>query len=409
MERRVVITGLSAITPIGIGKQAFWESLISGKSGIDRITRFDTDGYATRIVGEVKHFDPAIYNLNGQSAEYARYSQLGLAATKMALQDAALDLERVDKHRVGVSAGVGGENISLRDEQKSVANQRVSTREKPPGDSNLLSNQIADEFGLSGPNVGISTACSAGNQAIGQARNLIRLGKADIVITGGAEAPIFPLVVASFCALRIMSKRNDEPEKASRPFDRNRDGFILSEGAGILVLETLDHALKRDAHIYGEIVGYGSTCDAYHMTVPSPDKVQIARAIKMALKEATLNPERVDYISAHGTSTLANDIGETKAIKHIFRDDAYKTPVSSIKSMIGHTIGAAGAIELIACALALEHNVLPPTINYEEPDPQCDLDYIPNVAREASVNIALSNSFGFGGNNSTIILKKVSS
>ncbi len=407
MSERIVVTGIGVITSIGIGLENFWAAMMRGESGIKEISRFDTSDYPTKIAAEISDFDPAEFMDPKTANRITRWNQLGIASTRMALEDADLDLSNISPDRVGISVGVGGEIIGLVDERSSIERGRYLDPKGLPDIPNLLPNILSDEFSITGPNMCVATACSAGNQAVGQARDLIRLGKVDVMITGGTEAPIFPLAVASFCALRIMSKRNDDPKRSSRPFDLHRDGFVLGEGSGIMILERESSAKERGAKIYAEVAGYGATCDAYHMTMPAPDKVQIARAMALALQDAGSKPERIDYINAHGTSTEANDIGETRAIKSIFGDRAYEIPVSSIKSMIGHTIGAAGAVELIATILAIDRGMIPPTINQEEPDPQCDLDYVPNKPREHVVNEAISNSFGFGGNNSSILVRKV--
>jgi len=406
MNERVVVTGLGAVTSIGIGKDNFWNAMMKGESGIKRISRFDVSDYPTKIAAEIRDFDPSEYMDSEMVRRCTRWNQLGIAATRMALEDAKLDLSRIPLERVGISVGIGGDIIGFVDERTSIAKGKLLLPKDLPDVPNLLPNLLSDEFAFKGPNVCVATACSAGNQAVGQARDLIRLGKADYMVTGGTEGPIYPLAVASFCALRIMSKRNDDPERSSRPFDLHRDGFVLGEGSGIMVLEKESSARERGAQIYAEVAGYGATCDAYHMTMPAPDREQIARAMALALSDAGLEPETVDYINAHGTSTEANDIGETKAIKSFFGERAYEIPVSSIKSMIGHTIGAAGAIELIATILAIEKGIVPPTINQEEPDPKCDLDYVPNEPRKHDVKVALSNSFGFGGNNTSVLVRK---
>ncbi|HHT9115411.1 MAG: beta-ketoacyl-ACP synthase II [Planctomycetes bacterium] len=405
-KNRVVVTGLGIITPIGIGVDAFWESIINGKSGISMISRFNVEGYPTKIAGEVKNFSPKEYMPEELVNNLSRYSQLGLAAVQMAVKDARLDFSRVDTSKVAVSIGVGAETLLYYDEKTAIENNNYTLRIKSPLENKNISNVISDFFHISGQNVIVATACSSGNQAIGIARDMIKSGQADLVLTGGVEAPIFPLNLAAFCSLRIMSKRNDQPEKASRPFDKDRDGFVMGEGAGILMLESEENACERGAHIYGEIAGYGATSDAFHMTMPSQDRMQICKAMRLAIDDAGLDIKDIDYINAHGTSTIANDRGETKAIKTVFGSHAYNIPVSSTKSMTGHLMGAAGAVELITCILAIKNGVLPPTINLEHADPECDLDYVANNAREKEINTALSNSFGFGGNNSTIVVKR---
>ena len=405
-KNRVVVTGLGIITPIGIGVDAFWESVINGKSGISMISRFNVEGYPTKIAGEVKNFNPEEYMPEGLADVLCRYSQLGLASAQMAVRDANLELSSLNKNKVAVSIGVGAETLLYYDERTAIENNNYTLRTKSPPDNKNISNIISDFFHISGQNVIVATACSSGNQAIGIARDMIKSGQADLVLAGGVEAPIFPLNLAAFCSLRIMSKRNDQPAKASRPFDKDRDGFVMGEGAGILILESEENACERGSHIYGEIAGYGATSDAFHMTMPSQDRMQICKAMRLAIEDAGLDNNDIDYINAHGTSTAANDRGETKAIKMVFGDKAYNIPISSTKSMIGHLMGAAGAVELITCILAIKNGVLPPTINLEHADPECDLDYIANKARKKEINTALSNSFGFGGNNSTIVVKR---
>jgi 3-oxoacyl-[acyl-carrier-protein] synthase II len=407
MSERIVVTGIGVITSIGIGKDNFWNAMMKGECGVKQISRFDIADYPTKIAAEILDFNPQEYMDQGTESRCSRWNQLGIAATRMAIEDSTLDLSVISPERIGISIGVGGEAFALVDERTSVAKGKYTARMDLPDVPNLTSSLLADEFSIMGPSMCIATACSAGNMAVGQARDLIRLGKVDVMITGGAEAPIFPLGFASFCALRVMSKRNEDPKGSSRPFDLQRDGFVLGEGSAMMILERESSALERGARIYAELAGFGATCDAYHMTMPAPDKVQIARAMELALVDGGSLPERIDYINAHGTSTEANDIGETRAIKSIFGERAYQIPVSSIKSMIGHTLGAAGAIELISTILAIERGFVPPTINQEVPDPQCDLDYVPNESREHIVNEALSNSFGFGGNNSSILVRKV--
>lgn len=407
-KNKVVVTGIGIITPIGIGIDSFWESSIKGISGISLISRFDTEGYPTKIAGEIKNFTPEEYMSEELANNLSRSSQLGLVAAQMAVKDARLDISNIDKNKIGVSIGLGAEVLSYYDEKTAIENNNYTLRTKPLRENKNVSNVISDFFGFSGQNLIVATACSSGNQAIGIARDMIKSGQADLVLTGGVEAPLFPLYFAAFCSLRIMSKRNDQPEKASRPFDKERDGFVMGEGAGLLILEREEKAYERGAYIYGEIAGYGATSDAFHMTMPAKDRMQICKAMRLAIEDANLNINDIDYINAHGTSTVTNDSGETKAIKTVFGNTAYNIPISSTKSMTGHLIGAAGAVELISCILAIKNGVIPPTINLEHADPECDLDYVANRARKKEINTVMSNSFGFGGNNSTIIVKKVS-
>ena len=407
-KNKVVVTGIGIITPIGIGIDSFWESSIKGISGISLISRFDTEGYPTKIAGEIKNFTPEEYMSEELANNLSRSSQLGLVAAQMAVKDARLDISNIDKNKIGVSIGLGAEVLSYYDEKTAIENNNYTLRTKPLRENKNVSNVISDFFGFSGQNLIVATACSSGNQAIGIARDMIKSGQADLVLTGGVEAPLFPLYFAAFCSLRIMSKRNDQPEKASRPFDKERDGFVMGEGAGLLILEREEKAYERGAYIYGEIAGYGATSDAFHMTMPAKDRMQICKAMLLAIEDANLNINDIDYINAHGTSTVTNDSGETKAIKTVFGNTAYNIPISSTKSMTGHLIGAAGAVELISCILAIKNGVIPPTINLEHTDPECDLDYVANRARKKEINTVMSNSFGFGGNNSTIIVKKVS-
>ncbi len=404
---KVVVTGIGVMSPVGVGIDTFWKSIVNGKSGISPITRFNTERYPTRIAGEIKDFDPGEYMPDNLADSLCRYSQFGLATAQMAIQDAGLDLGSFNKDRVGVSIGIGTETLLYYDEKTAIENSNYNLRAKPPTESRNITSIISDYLGSSGPGVVIATACSSGNQAIGIAREMIKAGQADIVLTGGVETPIFPLNLAAFCSLRVLSKRNDDPSKASRPFDEGRDGFVMGEGAGMLVLESEEAAYKRGASIYGEVTGYGATSDAFHMTKPSVDKVQISKSMLLAIEDANININDIDYINAHGTSTRANDSGETKAIKIVCGKNAYNIPVSSTKSMTGHLMGAAGAVELIVCILAIKHGIIPPTINLENPALDCDLDYVPNKSRKKEIKTAISNSFGFGGNNSTLVVKKV--
>lgn len=410
MKNRVVITGMGVISPVGNNTETFWHSLVNGISGISLITHFDTTGYTTRIAGEVKDFDPTKFIDKKEARRMDRFSQFAVAAAKMAVEDAGLDMKTEDGHRAGVILGSGIGGVATMEDQKQVLLEkgpgRVSPFFVPMMISNMAAGHISIALGAYGINETVVTACASGTNAIGDAFKVIARGDADIMFTGGTEAPITPLAVAGFCAMKAVSTRNEEPEKASRPFDKDRDGFVMGEGAGILVLESLEHAQKRGAKIYAEIVGYGATADGYHITAPAPEGAGAARSMEKALVDAGLNPADVDYINAHGTSTDLNDKGESQAIQKVFGPHATKVAISSTKSVTGHLLGAAGAVEAIACVLAITHGIIPPTINYETPDPECNLDYVPNQAREKKVNVAMSNSLGFGGHNATIVLKK---
>lgn len=408
--RRVVVTGLGPVTSIGIGKEEYWNSLIEGKSGISHITKFDTEGYTTTIGSEVKEFDPEKYIDKKEAKRMDRFAQFAIAGTQLALEDSGLDLDNIDKRRVGVilGSGVGGIETLEAEHTKLMKRgaKRVSPFFIPMMISNMGPGQITMLYGFKGPSFTITTACASGNHAIGESFRMIQRGGADIVVTGGSEAAVSPISVAGFCSMKALSKRNEEPEKASRPFDKDRDGFVIGEGAGILILEELEHALNRNAHIYGEIIGYSATSDAYHVTAPDPEAEGATMAMRLAIEDGGIHYELVDYINAHGTSTYYNDKLETLAIKKAFKDHAYKLKISSTKSMTGHLLGAAGGIEAIATVLAMEKGIIPPTINLETPDPECDLDYTPNKACAMEVNYALSNSLGFGGHNCTILFKK---
>jgi len=410
LSKRVVVTGMGVISPVGIGLENFWSALTTGKSGIDRITKFDPTEYSTQVAGEVKDFTPTDYLDKKEARRMDRYTQFAVAATGMALKHAALDLDQEQRDRIGVilGSGIGGME-TLWEQSKVLLNRgpgRISPFLVPMMIANMGAGQVAIAHGLQGPNATTVTACASSNNAIGDSLRILQRGDADVMITGGTEAPITPLSVAGFCAMKAMSTRNDQPQKASRPFDAQRDGFVMGEGAGILVLETLEHAQARGATIYAELVGYGSTCDAYHITAPDPNGSGAARAMQMAIRDAGLKPEDVDYINAHGTSTPLNDKLETMAIKTVFGAEAYHIPISSTKSMTGHLLGAAGGVEAVASVLAIVNSLIPPTINYEVSDPDCDLDYVPNEARAKDVNVVLSNSLGFGGHNVTIAFKK---
>jgi len=410
MSKRVVITGLAAISPVGTGVDKFWDSLVNGRSGIGPITRFAADQFPTRIAGEVKDFDPSQYIDKKEAKRMDRFTQFAVAGAKMAVADAGIDLEQLEKDRVGVVLGSGIGGIETMEESCRVLSEkgpgRVSPFFVPMMIGNMAAGQIAISLGVTGPNITVVTACASATNAVGDAFKLIQRGGAEVVIAGGTEASITPLSFAGFCSMKALSTRNDEPEKASRPFDAERDGFVMGEGAGLLVLESLEHAQKRGARIYAEILGYGATADAHHITAPAPGGVGAARAMQEAIKDAGIKPEDVDYINAHGTSTELNDKYETLAIKSVFGDHAYKLAISSIKSMTGHLLGAAGGIEAVATVLSVANNLVPPTINLDNPDPECDLDYVPHQARKMTVNYALSNSLGFGGHNATILFGK---
>ena len=409
-KKRVVITGMGVISPVGIGVDEFFTSLKDGKSGIDVVTRFDTEGYDTKIAGEVKDFDPVAYIDRKEAKRMDRYAQFAVAATKMAIESSKLNVEEIDNTRFGVciGSGIGG--------METLENQHMVLKEKGPGRvspffvpmmiSNIAAGNISIAFNAQGPNTTVVTACASATNAIGEAYKTIQRGDADIMVSGGSEAAITPLAFAGFCAMKAMSTRNDDPKGASRPFDKDRDGFVMGEGAGIVILEELEHAQKRGAKIYGEVVGYGTTGDAYHITAPAPDGSGAYRAMLAAVKDAGIKPEEIDYINAHGTSTDMNDKFETMAIKTLMGDAAYNVAISSTKSMTGHLLGAAGAIEAMACLLAINESIVPPTINYTTPDENLDLNYVPNKAIKMDVDYAMSNSLGFGGHNASIILKK---
>jgi len=409
-ERRVVITGIGLISPLGIGTEKNWQAICQGKSGIGLISHFDVSQYTSKIAGQVKDFDALDFFEKKEMRKMDRFIQYAVAAAQLAVQDSGVDIARLEGDRCGVYVGSGIGGIG------SIEETHKTLLEKGPGRVspfflvqtliNEASGQISIKFKARGPNSAIATACSSGAHAAGDSARIIARGDADIMLAGGAEAPITPLGVAGFCAMRALSVRNDEPERASRPFDAERDGFVVGEGAGILVLEELGLALKRDARIYAEIVGYGMSGDAYHVTAPSLDGEGAKRSMERAIEDACIDSGEVNYINAHGTSTFYNDKIETLAVKRVFGDHAYKLSISSTKSMTGHLLGAAGGVEIGYTALCLKNQVIPPTINYEHPDPECDLDYVPNKSRPAEINYALSNSFGFGGTNGTLLLKK---
>ena len=401
---------MGVISPVGTGPDNFWTALTSGVSGIARITRFDPSEYTTQIAGEVKEFDFSQYIDKKEGRRMDRFTQFAVVAAGMAIEDAGLDLEAINRDRTGVIVGSGiGGMETFEDQCRVLVNRgpnRISPFFVPMMIANMAAGQVAIKYGLRGPNITTLTACASSGNAVGDAFKLLQRGNADVVITGGTEAPVTQLAVAGFCAMKAMSTSNDQPQRASRPFDANRDGFVMGEGSAMLVLETLEHARKRRARIYAEIVGYGSTCDAYHITAPDPEGSGAARAMKMALEDAGIGPEAVQYINAHGTSTPVGDAAEVGAIKRVFGEHAGRVAVSSTKSMTGHMLGAAGAIEGIVVILAINNNLVPPTINYETPDPACDLDFVPNKAREMEVDVAISNSFGFGGHNVTLAFRK---
>ena len=412
-DRRVVITGLGAITPVGNDVESFWHSLKNGVSGIRTITAFDTTAYDCRIGGDVQGFDPKTVFKNPKDVRRTdRFAQLSMAAAKMAMADAAIDmaLENPERFGVLVSSGIGG--LKTLEDQYTIllskGPQRVSAFTIPMLISNMASGLISMEFGMHGPNMCIVTACATSNNAIGESWRMIKFGEADIFLAGGSEAAIIPIGLAGFGAMKALSTRNDEPARASRPWDRDRDGFVIGEGAGIVVVEELERAKKRNAKIYCELVGYGLSADAYHMTAPPPDGIGAARAMQLALDHAKLSIDDVDYINAHATSTGLGDVAEARAIKTVFRSRVKDVSISSTKSMTGHLLGGAGAIETAACALSIRDGVIPPTINLENPDHECDLDFTANVAKERKVRVALNNSFGFGGHNATLVVREFS-
>jgi 3-oxoacyl-[acyl-carrier-protein] synthase II len=412
LRRRVVVTGMGLVIPTGIGVEASWSNICKGKSGLGPLTRFDTNGFGTKIAGEVKGFNPESYIEKKEIKKMDLFIQYALGATQEAIKDAGLNITPENCERVGVIVGTGLGGLPTIEKYHQILLEkgpsRVSPFFIPMLIANLASGQIAIRFGIKGINSCVVTACATGAHCIGDAFRAIVYGDAEAVIAGGTEANITPMTVAGFNAMKALSTRNEEPEKACRPFEKNRDGFVVAEGSGILILEELEFALKRRAKIHGELVGYGYTGDAYHITAPSPDGDGAIRCMRMAIKDAELRPEDIDYINAHGTSTVLNDLTETQAIKAVFGEYAKKVPVSATKSMTGHLLGAAGSTEAIFSVLAIRDGIIPPTINYEEPDPECDLDYVPNVARKKSVRVAMSNAFGFGGTNATLVFKKFS-
>ena len=409
-KRRVVITGVGMITPLGIGVEQSWEGLLAGRSGIGKITQFDAANFPTRIAGEVDGFNPEEYIEPKEIKKMDRFIHFALAAAQMAMNDSGLKITAENAERAGVIVGSGIGGLRSIEHYHSVllekGPRRITPFFIPMLVVNLASGQISIRFGAKGPNSAVVTACATGSHAIGDAFKIIQRGDADAMIAGGTEAVITPLGIGGFNAMKALSTRNDEPEKASRPFDMDRDGFIMGEGAGIMILESLETALERGAGIYAEIAGYGMAADAYHITAPSPNGEGAARCMKMALQDAGVGPSVVNYINAHGTSTKAGDEIETYAIKTVFGEYAYKIPVSSTKSMTGHLLGAAGGVESVVSILSIRNDIIPPTINLDTPDPECDLDYVPKQARRTTVNYALSNSFGFGGTNACLLFRK---
>ena len=410
IKQRVVVTGMGVVSPLGTDIKTFWSNLTQGTSGAGPITRFDPAGFNTRIAAEVKNFNPADFIDKKELRRMDRFTHFALAAAKMALGDAGLDLTKVDRDRVGVVLGSGIGGLETLEEQHNVllnrGPDRISPFFIPMIISNMGAGQIAITYGLRGNNITMVSACASSNHALGESFRLLQRKEVDVVISGGSEAPITPLGVAGFIAMKALTTRNDTPEKASRPFDLKRDGFLIGEGAAILILETLEHALKREAKIYAEIIGYGTSCDAYHITAPDPSGIGAALALERAIQDAGIEPEMVDYINAHGTSTLLGDKAEAVAIKKVFGEKTQNLPVSSTKSMTGHLLGGSGGLEAVACILTICHGIIPPTINYEYPDPECDLDIVPNQARIAPVKIALNNSLGFGGHNVILVFKE---
>ncbi len=409
-KNRVVITGLGIISPIGNDVNSFWKSLREGKCGIGALTSFDASAFDSKIAAEIKNFDPSLYGIDYKEAKRtAKFVQYSVAACKQVISDSGLDLDKEDRNRIGVLIGSGiGSLYTIEEEHKVMLNKgpsRMSPFLIPMLIVNEASGFVGITFGLKGPNLCVATACASGSHAIGDAFRILERGDADVMITGGTESCIVPTAVGGFCALRALSKRNNDPLKASRPFDLERDGFIMAEGCGLVVMETLEHAKKRNAPIIAEMAGFGMTCDAYHITAPDPEGEGAGRAMSLALKDASFKPEDIDYINAHGTSTKLNDKIETISIKRAFGEHAKRVMVSSTKSMTGHLLGAAGGVEFVACCLAIKDGVIPPTINYEHPDPECDLDYVPNTAREFKVRACMSNSLGFGGHNASLVVK----
>ncbi len=413
MKRRIVVTGVGVVTPLGIGVEKSWQALCQGKSGVGEITHFDASDFRTRVAGEVKGFNPLDFIDQKLVRRGDRFIHFALASARMALEDSGLSIDDSNSERVGVSVGTAMGGIESIEKNHELlikgARQQISPFFVPSFLCNMATGQVAIEFGARGVNLCTVTACASGTQAIGNAFRVIQQGEVEAMIAGGTEAAIRPLVFAGLEPVKVMTARNDEPERASRPFDKDRDGFIIGEGAGVVILEELEFAQKRGAKVYGEVLGYGLNSDAYHITAPDPGGIGAATCMELALDDAGISADEVDYINAHGTSTVLNDISETKAIKSVFGERSRQIPISSNKSMIGHMWAGAGVVEAIFSLLTITHGIIPPTINYETPDPECDLDYVPNEARRAEVKIVLSNSFGFGSTNATLIVGKFSS
>ena len=409
-RRRVVITGMGAITPIGLTVEDFWQGCVEGRSGAGPLTMVDPTGYPTKIACEIKNFDPENYMERREARRMARFSQMAVAAARQAIESAALRLEKEDPARVGVLLGNGNGGYPNIDAAMRViiakGGMRLDPLYMPKSLPNMAASQIAMQFGVKGYNNTVTTACAAAAQAIGDATEVIRHGRADVMLAGGTEAGISELGLAAFSVMRALSTRNDEPQKASRPFDAQRDGFVSGEGAAVFVLESVDHARARGGPILAEVLGYGACADAYHLVAPCADGEGAMRAMRWALEDAGLRPEEVDYINAHGTSTPINDAVETLAIKGVFGEYAYRVPISSTKSMVGHALGGSGALESVACVKTIQTGIVHPTINYEYPDPNCDLDYVPNAAREVDVRVIVKNSFGFGGQNASLVFRR---
>lgn len=409
-RRRVVITGIGVVSPVGNTKEEFWQSLCEGKSGAGYVSYFDATDFSSKIDAEVKNFEPTKYISPKELKRMDQFVQFAVCASLMACTDSGLDLDKEDRNRIGVliGTGIGGLHVVEEQEKNFLERgpKRISPFLIPMLIVNMAPGQVSISLGIKGPNSCVTTACATGGHSIGDAFKIIERSDAEVMFAGGTESCITPLGFGGFCALKALTTRNDDPKGASRPFDKDRDGFLMAEGSGVVVLEELEHAKKRGANIYAEIVGYGMSGDAYHMTAPDPEGEGGARCMSLSLKDAGINIEEVDYINAHGTSTQMNDKVETLAIKKVFGEHARKLAISSTKSMTGHLLGAAGGIECAAAALAIKHSIIPPTINYTTPDPDCDLDYVPNTARQQKVNVAISNSLGFGGHNVTLVLKK---